>query len=69
MSPEWQLDESTEEEGSYLFQNVNPKRVFVLALGAAIASVAIVYFAYETIQVLIALGIIPPPPAFGPYLA
>ncbi len=69
MSLEWQLDDSAEEAVSHHYENVNPRKVFLLALAAALVTVAIGYFALQVILALIASGVIPSPPALSQYVS
>ncbi|MBT8426505.1 MAG: hypothetical protein KJO02_00600 [Erythrobacter sp.] len=61
-SPEWKLDESTQDVDSYEFANVNPRLVFLLALAVGFVAVACVYFAYVSVSLAIEADMIPQPP-------
>ncbi|NNC53356.1 MAG: hypothetical protein HKO08_09995 [Erythrobacter sp.] len=61
-SPEWKLDESTQDADSYEFANVNPRLVFLLALAVGFVAVACVYFAYVSVSLAIEADMIPQPP-------
>lgn len=61
-SPEWKLEESSQDAESYEFANVNPRLVFLLALAVACVAVACVYFAYVSVSLAIEAELIPQPP-------